>query len=134
MQSKYLGSAPTGVAYATSGGVSTNSTTSPIDKIDKTAPALEEAGDYEVTFYIEGKTDTPGTSTCKLEVLLDGAAKAETNIETDKYQHFSGAAIFPFNKNDTPRIQIQFTRIGAASVVSVRRAYVALKPMAKVTP
>lgn len=132
MQSKYLGSAPIGVAYATSGGLNTNSTTTAVDKIDKTAPALE-AGDHEVTFYIEGKTDTPNTSGCKIEVLLDGVAKAETNIIHDDWQHFGAAAIFPFNDNDTPRIQLQFKRTGVAAIVSVRRAYVAIKPMAKVT-
>lgn len=132
MESKYLKTAPTGVAYATSGSIDTNSTTTPVDKLDKTAPGLD-AGDYKISFYAEAKTDTPGTSRCKLEILLDGVGKAEANIESAYWQQFSGSAIIPFNENDTPRVQLQFSRQGAAATVSIRRANLSLKPMAKVT-
>lgn len=131
--SKYLGAAPAEVAYAVSGSVETNSTGAAKDKLDKTAPPLV-AGDYKISFYVEGKTDTPGTAFCKLEVLLDGVVKAETNIDVDAWQHFSGAAIFAFNDNDTPRVQLQYSRIGGGSTASVQRAYLSIEPMVKVTP
>jgi hypothetical protein len=118
---------------AVSAGQSDNSTTTAQDKIDKTAKPVA-AGDYIISFFCELKTDTDDTSGCQVSVLVDSQEKAECNWGKSQWHSFSGEARFTFNEGDTPRMQIQFKRIGAAATVSVRRAYVALVPILKTAP
>jgi hypothetical protein len=118
---------------AASVGQDDNTTTTPSDKIDKTARPVA-AGDYLITFYCEHKTSNAGSSGCEVTVLSDSTEKAQDNWDADQWHAFSGTRLETFSDGDTPQIQIQFRRIGAAATVSIRRAYVALVPIHKSAP
>jgi len=118
---------------AKSAGTSTNSTTTMTDKINRTVHPLA-AGDYTIGFFCEIKTDTDDTSGVRAALLVDSAEKAECNWGKSQWHSFSGEAIFTFSEGDTPQIQMQFQRIGAAATASIRRAYVALVPISITAP
>jgi hypothetical protein len=112
---------------------SDNLTTTAEDKIDRT-PRPVAAGDYLLMFYCEHMTDNAGASGCRVTVLIDSSEKAEDNWNADQWHSFSGTTILTLADGDTPRIQMQFKRIGGAATVSIRRAYVALVPVSKSAP
>lgn len=104
---------------------STNSTTTPADKLNSSVSALK-SGSYLITWHCEIKTDTADTSGVRATLLLASTERSEDNWAKTQWHVFSGVAVQTFADGDTPQLQLQFARIGAAATVSIRRAIATL--------